>query len=105
MISEIQALDNDLKPLQVGDEVRFAMPGFFQTRTQEFQGRILDIDAWGGISIQVDGSYRHCTSTGAIAAIAENIYFIHHIYDSAKKARIYKSPNDPEQAFISKLSA
>jgi hypothetical protein len=103
MIGQILALDTDMKTLEVGDAVRFAMPGFFQTRKHVAEGKIIEIDVWGGISIQVNEAYPLYTSTGAIAATTDKIYFIHHVYDSSLRARIYHSPNEPEQSFIAKL--
>jgi hypothetical protein len=100
---ELEALDKDLKPLAVGDQVSFVMAGFFLHREQECFGKITAIDEWGGISIQVAGAYRHFTSRGHIGLTSSMVYFVHHRYDSKRRARIYDTTNQDHSIYILKL--
>ncbi len=89
--------DKDGHPLNVGDRVGFVMRGWFLPREQESFGIITEIDARGGIRIQVIENYKHFTTSGRLASRETHIYFIHHIYDAGRKARIYhKSMADHE---------
>jgi hypothetical protein len=99
----IEALDKDLNPLTVGDQVSFIMAGFFRDREQECFGKIISIDQWGGISIQVVGTYRHFTSQGQIGLTSSYVYFVHHRYDSKLRARIYEATNNGHTLYIAKL--
>lgn len=99
----LAALDRDLKPLNSGDLVRFIMAGFFLPREQENYGRIIAIDRWGGIRIKTSSPYRHFTSIKTIADYSEEIYFVHHRYDSALKARVYQMPFKGHELFVAKI--
>jgi hypothetical protein len=99
----VVALDKDLKPLAIGDVVRFIMAGFFRPREQENYGKIVSIDRWGGIRIQMTSPYRYFTSSGKIADYTDFIYFVHHRYDHALCARVYEAKNDGHDLFIAKV--
>jgi hypothetical protein len=95
-------LDRELRQLEVGDLVRFVMAGFYLPREQENFGKIERIDQWGGIHIKLATPYRHFTSTKSVGAVSNQIYFVHHRYDSEAKARIYSINNQGHELFISK---
>jgi hypothetical protein len=99
----VAALDKELNPLAVGDVVRFIMAGFFLPREQENYGKIVSIDRWGGIKIQMTSPYRFFTSSGRIADYSDFIYFVHHVYCSERRARIYKTTNAGHELFIAKI--
>jgi hypothetical protein len=101
--SPVAAFDKDLNPLVPGDVVRFIMAGFFRPREQETFGKILQIDRWGGIKIQMTSPYRHFTSAGRIADYSDQVYFVHHRYDSSLTARVYHVTLNGHELFISKV--
>lgn len=104
-LKDIQALDRNGDPLQVGDQVRFVMRGFFLPREQESFGSILEIDEMGGISIQMSSPYRHFLSTHQSADTSDQVYFTHHRYDPKQRARIYSIESEGHELFIEKIPA
>lgn len=84
--------DKDGQLLAVGDRVGFIMRGWFLPREQESFGIITEIDSRGGIRIQVIENYKHFTTSGRLACRETHVYFIHHVYDATKRARVYHKP-------------
>ena len=99
----LMTLDKDHKPLSIGDRVAFVMGGFFREREQEAFGQIRDIDACGGIVIEVAGPYRHFLTNGKVASMSRKIYFVHHRYDSSLKARVYSVAAGRHTLYLSQL--
>ena len=87
--SIVKNVDRDGNELRIGDRVGFIMRGWFLPREQESFGIIVDIDHRGGISIEVIESYRRFSSSGRVVSREKTVYFIHHIYDSTRRARVY----------------
>ncbi len=88
----ITNLDREGLELRIGDRVGFIMRGWFQVREQETFGIITEIDDRGGIKIEVNESYKRFTSSGLPLVHEKIIYFTHHVYDAARRARIYARP-------------
>lgn len=87
--SIVKNVDREGNELRIGDRVGFIMRGWFLPREQESFGVIVDIDKRGGISIEVIESYRRFSSAGRVVSKEKLVYFIHHVYDSEKRQRVY----------------
>jgi hypothetical protein len=103
-LSQVPALDRQGETLAVGDHVRFIMQGFFLPREQESFGYIDSIDSSGGIKIKMVSIYKHFASNSRPVDKTLSIYFTHHHYDPARKARVYFIQLDGHDLFIEKLS-
>lgn len=98
--SVVRNVDRDGNELRIGDRVGFVMRGWFLPREQETFGIIVDIDHRGGISIEVVESYRRFSSSGRVVSRDKTVYFIHHIYDSSRHARVYSKEENGHQLSI-----
>jgi hypothetical protein len=99
----LKALDRSQRPIVVGDQIRFVMQGYFLPREQESFGKIIEIDAIGGVRIQMTSIYRHFNSKGRLAHVSREIYFVHHQYDSELGARIYSVHLGGHDLYIEKV--
>ena len=101
----LPALDRNLQSLFVGDQIRFVMRGYYLPREQESFGKIIEIDKWGGIRVQMVSVYRHFTSKGRPAEQSTEIYFVHHTYDTELKARVYRVNVAEHSLYIEKVES
>ena len=101
----IQNLDRDGNSLNVGDRVGFVMRGWFLPREQESFGLITEIDDHGGIRIEVIENYKHFSTKKRMIERQHAIYFIHHHYDSSRRARVYNKHLGGYDLFIIRINS
>lgn len=94
------SLDRDLRPIAVGDHVRFIARGFFYPREQESFGIIEALDEFGGVKIKMIAGYKHFLSSKKVGDVDDSIYFTHHRYDAKSHARVYSVMNGEHELFI-----
>jgi hypothetical protein len=100
---KVENVDRGGHPLRPGDRVGFVMRGWYLPRGQESFGTIESIDDRGGISIKAMESYRVFTSTGRVASKESYVYFVHHLYDSKLKRRIYSITEGTHALFLYRI--